>query len=52
MWKKRRQVRTFFNFCAAQGWLERNPAEGLSKPIGLDSPATLPLLAQAIRGHP
>lgn len=42
MWKKRRQVRAFFNFCVAQGWLEKNPAEGLSKPIGLDSPSTLP----------
>jgi integrase/recombinase XerD len=40
--KKRRHVRAFFNFSVAQGWLEKSPAEGLSKPIGLESPSTLP----------
>jgi integrase/recombinase XerD len=40
--KKRRMARAFFNFCVSQGWLEKSPAEGLSKPSGLDSPSTLP----------
>jgi integrase len=40
--KKRRQVRAFFKFCVEQQWLEKNPADGLSKPVGQDSPQTLP----------
>jgi len=41
--KKRGQAIRFFDFCVGQGWLDENPAKGLTEPIGEDSLPTLPL---------
>ena len=39
---KRQKTINFFAFCVNQGWLEKNPATGLTKMIGEDSMPTLP----------
>ncbi len=39
---KRQKTVNFFAFCVNQGWLEKNPATGLTKMIGDDSMPTLP----------
>ena len=40
--KKRKHINRFFRHCVAQGWIEKNPAEGMPKITKRNNPSPIP----------